>query len=812
MPFAGDKKAGRSVLHGPEQRLKTWLLPLVPSWLETHHLTLTTVAWSLLILLFSFLARHDIRWLWLVSLMIVFQYVTDLLDGAVGRARDTGLVKWGYYMDHLLDYLFLCSILIGYAILLPQHFKYALFFILALFGGFMANSFLSFAATNEFQISYLGIGPTEVRIVFILVNTLLIVFGRTYMVKALPYVLGCSAFGLFVTVYRTQADLWKIDMRAKGLPEAAAAPAAAGDQPDEPGTDARPLPRVVWKILLTYGLMLAAFVLLMMRVRYPHHRKLALVVYLLSWIPFVLWLRARRPVLRRRRHTMRKKLRPYLPHVSMAVILLLLAYCAHVLAPLEPSPLTAMTAGELRKAIREDLQGLAILQGRMDSLVSWARADKLLQADVGEMSPQEKDAARDLWEEFTTTCLELDILQTRYKGFYQIDFLSKQDVHVAAFVIAYSAFITQLRFSLDVVALAGSNFFMQTLLNDADGNRHIPADTFSAVKQRCAHPDTLLRLNAGAAYLRIISKDLGAYEDAGLRLRTDAAQVFKKLGKNPEVLLKAPIERFEETAATAWLPFQKNVAIHMSRIRTVRRGYFISADVISEHEGLLQPGDILVERRNWHMTNVGIPGFWPHAAMYVGTPEQLNDHFRGLASLSNATPWSVISRGGTPAVRELGAPDEHGYRKRVIEALRDGVVLTSLERSANADYLGVMRPVLSAQQRFDALLAALSHYGKPYDYSFDFATDTALVCSELVYKAYRAAGGGGLEPTVMNGRLILPPNLMVRAFDDGYDRSPRPFEFVLFLDGSEEDQRVQVRGVDDFRNSWRRPKWDVMME
>ena len=196
MAFQGDKKFGKSILYDIEIPFRDWLVPKVPRWLEGYHLTLTTILWSILIVVFSFLAKHNIHWLWLVSLMIFLQYITDLLDGAVGRARDTGLVKWGYYMDHFLDYIFLSSILIGYALLLPDVFKYRLFFVMAFFGAFMVNSFLSFAATNKFKIAYMGIGPTEIRIVFIIINTLLICFGRTYMLKALPFVL-CAATSSF---------------------------------------------------------------------------------------------------------------------------------------------------------------------------------------------------------------------------------------------------------------------------------------------------------------------------------------------------------------------------------------------------------------------------------------------------------------------------------------------------------------------------------------------------------------------------------------------------------------------------------------
>ena len=213
--FGGDKKEGKWLMARCEDRLRDFLVPLVPVWCETYHLTLSTLLWCGLIIGFSFLARYNMHNLWVVSFSIFMQYITDLLDGAVGRARNTGLIKWGFYMDHLLDYLFLCSILIGYSLLLPDQFKYMLFFILALFGSFMVNSFLSFAATNKFQISYLGIGPTEIRIMFIAINTLLILAGKTYMVKALPYVLIASAFGFFITVFRTQKMLWALDMEHK---------------------------------------------------------------------------------------------------------------------------------------------------------------------------------------------------------------------------------------------------------------------------------------------------------------------------------------------------------------------------------------------------------------------------------------------------------------------------------------------------------------------------------------------------------------------------------------------------------------------
>jgi len=213
--FNGDKKVGTSLLHRPEQRFIAFALPYVPKWIHTYHLTLATIPTSIGIILCSYLAHFHIAWLWVVSALIALQWLTDALDGAVGRARNEGLVRWGYYMDHFLDYIFLASILIGYMLLLPDHFKYMYFFILAILSAFMVNSYLAFAATNQFRVSYMRIGPTEVRIVFILINLLLFFLGKTYIAGTLPWLLGASFVGLCAVIYRTQKHIWELDMAEK---------------------------------------------------------------------------------------------------------------------------------------------------------------------------------------------------------------------------------------------------------------------------------------------------------------------------------------------------------------------------------------------------------------------------------------------------------------------------------------------------------------------------------------------------------------------------------------------------------------------
>lgn len=214
MTFNGDKKVSVSFLGKWEKRFVEKTIHLIPPGIETYHLTLSTILWSALIIVFSYMAQNNIHWMWGTSVMIVLQYLTDLFDGAVGRLRNTGLIRWGYYMDHFLDYVFLCSILIGYSFLFNDKFN-SLFFILAVLVAYMVNSFLAFAATNEFKIEHLGIGPTEIRLLFIIINTLLIIFHKTYLVTLLPYVLIFCLLGLVYVTYKTQQEIWKKDMELK---------------------------------------------------------------------------------------------------------------------------------------------------------------------------------------------------------------------------------------------------------------------------------------------------------------------------------------------------------------------------------------------------------------------------------------------------------------------------------------------------------------------------------------------------------------------------------------------------------------------
>ena len=215
-PFGGDKKLPmRTLLAGWERRFIDGNVHRFPKWIQGYHLTLMTLLWSAGLVVFGYLAKSNLNWLWLSSLMLALQWFTDCFDGALGRYRDTGIPKWGYYMDHLLDFVFMCCLFVGYSFLIEGTGKQLVYLLIPIAGSFLAGSFLSFAVTNELKITYLATGPTEIRIGFIALNTLLISFGVRWIEKLLPYILGIAILMLCIVVFRTQKYIWRIDMKDK---------------------------------------------------------------------------------------------------------------------------------------------------------------------------------------------------------------------------------------------------------------------------------------------------------------------------------------------------------------------------------------------------------------------------------------------------------------------------------------------------------------------------------------------------------------------------------------------------------------------
>jgi hypothetical protein len=172
-------------------------------------------------------------------------------------------------------------------------------------------------------------------------------------------------------------------------------------------------------------------------------------------------------------------------------------------------------------------------------------------------------------------------------------------------------------------------------------------------------------------------------------------------------------------------------------------------DVAEQIRLLVRPGDVFVNRKEHAFTNYFLPGYWPHAAFYIGQTSQLEQ--LGIASHENGQPrWSRLLDCDS---------NEPG---RVVEAMKDGVWIRSLASPFTADAITVIRPRLSEQDVTQAIGRALFHDGKPYDFDFDFTRSDRMVCTEIVYRSYEGLSGVHIPLTKRAGRMTLSAEDLLR--------------------------------------------------
>lgn len=153
-----------------------------------------------------------------------------------------------------------------------------------------------------------------------------------------------------------------------------------------------------------------------------------------------------------------------------------------------------------------------------------------------------------------------------------------------------------------------------------------------------------------------------------------------------------------------------------------RKGYLYTMSqaekdvLISE----MKPLDILMEKTPFRLTDKMIPGHYGHVAIWLGTEDQLKD----------LRVWDQLP----VRIKEKVRAGHH-----VVEALRPGVELNTLEQFLNIDDFLVIRDTrtnITDEYRRQAILQAVSQIGKEYDFNFDIHTHERIVCSEIAYVVF----------------------------------------------------------------------------
>ncbi len=211
----------------------------------------------------------------------------------------------------------------------------------------------------------------------------------------------------------------------------------------------------------------------------------------------------------------------------------------------------------------------------------------------------------------------------------------------------------------------------------------------------------------------------------------------------------------------------------VGRIQKRRGILYKDPKFLSRVTNKLKSMDILLEKTPFRLTDNFIPGFWGHAAIYIGSQEELEE--LGIWDHELVQQYTKeISKG-----------------RLIVEALRDKVQMNSLEHFSDIDDFAVlrMRVEFTNEEKAEHILRALSHVGKKYDFSFDVETGDTIVCSELHYRTFINIH---FNTTTYLGRSTISVDQVAEQGKTGM-----PFEPVMmYLNGKEVDEETMQQTFD----------------
>ena len=170
----GNKQANRvqtSILNPYEKKVLVYLAERMPAWVTSDMLTIVGFIGSLIVAAGYALSNLNLNWLWLASFGFLVNWFGDSLDGSLARVRGTQRKTYGFFIDHNVDVInetimftgvglsplvnmtFMMGVLVSYLIL-------------------SVYVYIDCHVKGEMRLTYGGLGPTEFRILAILVNLL----------------------------------------------------------------------------------------------------------------------------------------------------------------------------------------------------------------------------------------------------------------------------------------------------------------------------------------------------------------------------------------------------------------------------------------------------------------------------------------------------------------------------------------------------------------------------------------------------------------------------------------------------------------
>jgi archaetidylinositol phosphate synthase len=164
MSVATHVRQHNSILATAEKRALIWMAERLPRWINSDHLSaLGLISMAGAGLSFWLAASNPVGGAALVVLCLLLNWFGDSLDGTVARVRNQQRPRYGYYVDHVID---LAGTAMLFAGLAASGYMTPAIAVLVVAAYYLvsAETFLATHSRGVFKMAFLGVGPTELRV------------------------------------------------------------------------------------------------------------------------------------------------------------------------------------------------------------------------------------------------------------------------------------------------------------------------------------------------------------------------------------------------------------------------------------------------------------------------------------------------------------------------------------------------------------------------------------------------------------------------------------------------------------------------
>ena len=162
-----------SFLNAAEKKALVWLAERQPKWVDSDMLTFVGHIGAAIIALGFILSNLGIHFLWISILGFVVNWYGDSLDGTLARVRKQQRPVYGFYIDHTMDAINEALMFMGAGLSPFMRFDLACV-LLVVYLMLTLNVAMNAHLKGEFRLTYAKLGPTEFRLICIIVCLILI--------------------------------------------------------------------------------------------------------------------------------------------------------------------------------------------------------------------------------------------------------------------------------------------------------------------------------------------------------------------------------------------------------------------------------------------------------------------------------------------------------------------------------------------------------------------------------------------------------------------------------------------------------------